>query len=250
MLLSTLGWHSIFLVMVVYGIVALLVMGFWCVETNVAPNLAQAYPGQILRNYAMLLRDSGFMRGSLVLGCAVGAFYTMAVILPFVLMEKIGLTPTQFGLMMLAQTGSYALGAAVTGRLLRRIEVMRLVPIGLIPHRLQEAGCFALVLEGIPAELAARVTQSLSIPTIGIGAGPDCSGQVLVLHDVLGLSQGHRPKFVRTDVDGFDLLQRALTHWAEDVRRGAFPSPAESYALPADAHAAVAAWAPHVSIRS
>ena len=131
-LLSTLGWHSIFLVMVVYGIVALLVMGFWCVETNVAPNPAQAYPGQILRNYAMLLRDRGFMRGSLVLGCAVGAFYTMAVILPFVLMEKIGLTPTQFGLVMLAQTGSYALGAAVTGRLLRRIEVMRLVPIGLI----------------------------------------------------------------------------------------------------------------------
>ena len=72
------------------------------------------------------------MRGSLVLGCAVGAFYTMAVILPFVLMEKIGLTPTQFGLVMLAQTGFYALGAAVTGRLLRRIEVMRLVPIGLM----------------------------------------------------------------------------------------------------------------------
>src|ERR687894_1129587 len=74
-LLSTLGWHSIFLVMVVYGIVALLVMGLWCVETNATPDPTQAYPGQILRNYAMLLRDSGFMRGSLVLGCAVGAFY-------------------------------------------------------------------------------------------------------------------------------------------------------------------------------
>ena len=59
------------------------------------------------------------------------------------------------------------------------------------------------MLEGIPAELAARITQSLGIPTIGIGAGPDCSGQVLVLHDVLGLTQGHRPKFVRTYVDGF-----------------------------------------------
>ena len=65
-------------------------------------------------------------------------------------------------------------------------------------HQLQEAGCFALVLEGIPAELAARITASLDIPTIGIGAGPHCSGQVLVLHDVLGLTQGHRPKFVRT----------------------------------------------------
>jgi 3-methyl-2-oxobutanoate hydroxymethyltransferase len=111
-------------------------------------------------------------------------------------------------------------------------------------HRLQEAGCFALVLEGIPSELAARITESLSIPTIGIGAGPHCAGQVLVLHDVLGLTQGHRPKFVRTYVDGFDLLQQGLTHWAEDVRGGAFPSPAESYALPADVQAAVAAWMP------
>ena len=117
-------------------------------------------------------------------------------------------------------------------------------------HRLQEAGCFALVLEGIPSELAARVTQSLSIPTIGIGAGPECSGQVLVLHDVLGLTQGHRPKFVRTYVDGFHVLQQALAQWAEDVRSGAFPSPAESYALPAEAHAALAAWTPRSSTRS
>jgi len=117
-------------------------------------------------------------------------------------------------------------------------------------HRLQEAGCFALVLEGIPAGLAQRITHTLSIPTIGIGAGPHCSGQVLVLHDVLGLTQGHRPKFVRTYVDGFDLLQQALGHWAADVRRGVFPSAAEAYALPADVQAAVAAWAPHSSSRS
>ncbi|QRM32967.1 3-methyl-2-oxobutanoate hydroxymethyltransferase [Microvirga sp. VF16] len=117
-------------------------------------------------------------------------------------------------------------------------------------HRLQEAGCCALVLEGIPSELAARITHTLRIPTIGIGAGPHCSGQVLVLHDVLGLSQGHRPKFVRSYVDGFGLLQQALTHWAEDVRRGAFPSPAEAYALPAEARAAVSAWTPDPSTRS
>ncbi|MPR07680.1 3-methyl-2-oxobutanoate hydroxymethyltransferase [Microvirga tunisiensis] len=117
-------------------------------------------------------------------------------------------------------------------------------------HRLQEAGCFALVLEGIPTELAARITRTLSIPTIGIGAGPHCSGQVLVLHDIVGLTQGRRPKFVRTYVDGFDLLQQALKHWAEDVRRGAFPSAAESYALPADAHAAVSAWVSHPSTSS
>jgi DHA1 family bicyclomycin/chloramphenicol resistance-like MFS transporter len=131
-LLSTLGWHTIFLVMAIYGIVAVLVMGIWCVETNAAPDPAQAYPGQVLRNYAMLLRDGDFMRGSLVLGFAIGAFYTLAVMLPFVLMERIGLTPTHFGLVMLAQASFYALGAMVTGRLLRRIKVARLVPIGLM----------------------------------------------------------------------------------------------------------------------
>jgi 3-methyl-2-oxobutanoate hydroxymethyltransferase len=117
-------------------------------------------------------------------------------------------------------------------------------------HQLQEAGCFALVIEGIPTELAARITHTLNIPTIGIGAGPHCSGQVLVLHDVLGLTQGHRPKFVHTYVDGLDVLQQALSHRADDVRRGDFPSPSEAYPLPVDAQAAVSAWSPHPSTNS
>ncbi|MGY4353145.1 pantoate--beta-alanine ligase [Bradyrhizobium sp. GM7.3] len=75
-------------------------------------------------------------------------------------------------------------------------------------HRLQEAGCFALVLEGVPAEIAARATASLTIPTIGIGAGPDCSGQVLVFHDVLGLTEGHRPKFVRAYAEVLSCCRR------------------------------------------
>ncbi|OSI34407.1 3-methyl-2-oxobutanoate hydroxymethyltransferase [Bradyrhizobium canariense] len=111
-------------------------------------------------------------------------------------------------------------------------------------HRLQEAGCFALVLEGIPAELAQRATESLSIPTIGIGAGPDCSGQVLVFHDVLGLIIGHRPKFVRAYADGFQILQEALSRWAADVRTGAFPAPQECYGLPESLSDIIATWAP------
>jgi len=111
-------------------------------------------------------------------------------------------------------------------------------------HRLQEAGCFALVLEGIPAELAARATSSLTIPTIGIGAGPDCSGQVLVFHDVLGLTEGHRPKFVRAYVEGFQLLHDALSRWATDVRSGAFPGHQESYRLPEGLGEAIANLAP------
>jgi 3-methyl-2-oxobutanoate hydroxymethyltransferase len=109
---------------------------------------------------------------------------------------------------------------------------------------LQEAGCFSIVLEGIPADLAARVTETLDIPTIGIGAGPACSGQVLVFHDILGLLEGHRAKFVRTYVDGFDLLRDGLERWAADVRSGDFPGEAESYRLPEAARDAVAAWQP------
>lgn len=111
-------------------------------------------------------------------------------------------------------------------------------------YSLQEAGCFAVVLEGIPAELAARATQSLEIPTIGIGAGSGCSGQVLVFHDVLGLTRAHRPKFVRAYADGFDLLQDALSKWAADVRSGAFPGSQESYRLPEALAGPIANWTP------
>jgi 3-methyl-2-oxobutanoate hydroxymethyltransferase len=111
-------------------------------------------------------------------------------------------------------------------------------------YRLQEAGCFALVLEGVPAELAARATETLAIPTIGIGAGGGCSGQVLVFHDVLGLTEGRQPKFVRTYVDGFQLLQDALSRWAADVRSAAFPGTQESYPLPETLGDTIAKWVP------
>ena len=127
-------------------------MGFWCAETNAAPDPTQAYPGQVMRNYAMLLMDGGFMRGSLVLGCRDRRVLYLAVMLPFVLMEKIGLTPTQFGLVMLAQASFYALGAAVTGRLLRRIKVMRLVPIGLMLIAVAAIG-FGIGLRLLPLSL-------------------------------------------------------------------------------------------------
>ncbi|MDA9498096.1 MULTISPECIES: 3-methyl-2-oxobutanoate hydroxymethyltransferase [Bradyrhizobium] len=130
-------------------------------------------------------------------------------------------------------------GFKVQGR--KADEALRLLDDA---HLLQEAGCFALVLEGIPAELAARATKSLTIPTIGIGAGPDCSGQVLVFHDVLGLTGGHRPKFVRAYAEGFQHLHDALSRWAADVRGGAFPGPQESYRLPEGVGESIATWAP------
>ncbi len=96
-------------------------------------------------------------------------------------------------------------------------------------RRLEEAGCFAVVLEMVPSELAGTITQSLSIPTIGIGAGPMTSGQVLVLHDMLGLQPDFRPKFLRTWLDGFDLIRNALDRYDGDVKDGGFPSDEESY---------------------
>jgi 3-methyl-2-oxobutanoate hydroxymethyltransferase len=94
---------------------------------------------------------------------------------------------------------------------------------------LASAGCFAIVLEGVPDVLATRITAQLDIPTIGIGAGSGCDGQVIVLHDVLGLSQGDAPKFVRRYADLGAVATDAVKNWASDVRSGRYPSEEETY---------------------
>jgi 3-methyl-2-oxobutanoate hydroxymethyltransferase len=95
----------------------------------------------------------------------------------------------------------------------------------------EAAGAFAIVLESIPRELAARITAELRIPTIGIGAGPDCDGQVLVINDLLGLSFGHKPKFTRRYADVGEIISRAAAEYCRDVQQGRFPSDEESYHL-------------------
>lgn len=94
---------------------------------------------------------------------------------------------------------------------------------------LQSAGCFSIVLEMIPAELASKVTNELAIPTIGIGAGINTSGQVLVLQDLLGVSQDFNPKFLRKYLNGYDLIKEAINHYNSDVKENTFPSEKESY---------------------
>lgn len=97
---------------------------------------------------------------------------------------------------------------------------------------LEDAGAFAIVLEGIPADLAAEITASLSIPTIGIGAGYDCDGQVLVMHDLLGLEQRIAPKFVKRFAElGVD-ARAAFERYVEEVRSGAFPTDAHAFSSP------------------
>ena len=120
----------------------------------------------------------------------------------------------------------------------RTAETMR----GLIAdaRAIADAGAGALVLEGIPREVAATITAELRIPTIGIGAGPDCDGQILVFHDLLNLTFAPPAKFVRRYADAATLIREAVEHYREDVEHRVFPSDAESYHLPAPSRKSIA----------
>ena len=106
-------------------------------------------------------------------------------------------------------------------------------------HALAEAGAGVLVLEGVPREVAAAITAELTIPTIGIGAGPDCDGQILVFHDLVNMTFAPPAKFVRRYGDAAALIRTAVEHYREDVERRAFPSDKESYHLSAPARKAI-----------
>jgi 3-methyl-2-oxobutanoate hydroxymethyltransferase len=130
-------------------------------------------------------------------------------------MGHLGLTPQA-----IYQFGSYRVRAQ------EEAEAQRLYEDALA---LAEAGIFALVLEKIPAALAQRVTQALPIPTIGIGAGPHCDGQVLVLYDMLGLNKAFSPRFLRRYADLHSIVVQACKQYIQDVKSRDFPSQAESY---------------------
>ncbi len=133
-------------------------------------------------------------------------------------MGHIGLTPQSAG--MLGGYRAQGRTAAAAKRLVDQAVA------------LERAGCFAVVLEAIPAVVAARITESIKIPTIGIGAGPDCSGQVLVWHDVLGLSPDPMPRFVKPYAALAQVITAALGDYAREVRSGAFPEERHTYGMP------------------
>src|SRR5438132_10235585 len=99
---------------------------------------------------------------------------------------------------------------------------------------LEAAGCFAIVLEAVPVQVAERITEALTVPTIGIGAGAECDGQVLVYHDLLGLTEGRAPRFVKRYANLAESIRDALTNYASDVRAGAYPETEHTYAMPED----------------
>jgi 3-methyl-2-oxobutanoate hydroxymethyltransferase len=107
---------------------------------------------------------------------------------------------------------------------------------------LEAAGCFAIVLEAVPAPVAARVTEALKVPTVGIGAGAECDGQVLVWHDLLGLYEGKAPRFVKRYADLAGEAKRALEAYVDDVRERRFPEERHTYAIPDEELDAFEGW--------
>ena len=103
---------------------------------------------------------------------------------------------------------------------------------------LQAAGCFSIVLEAVPAAVARAATRALAVPTIGIGAGGDTDGQVLVWHDMLGYYEGHAPRFVKRYAELGDAIVDALGRYADEVRSGAFPEAQHTYSMPEEERAA------------
>lgn len=130
-------------------------------------------------------------------------------------MGHLGLTPQSIN-----KFGTYSVRAREEEEANKLIEDAKM---------LCEIGCFSIVLEKIPAELAARVANEVPIPIIGIGAGPGVDGQVLVMHDMLGINQGFSPRFLRRYANVADVMTDAVRNYISDVKSGDFPSPEESY---------------------
>jgi 3-methyl-2-oxobutanoate hydroxymethyltransferase len=130
-------------------------------------------------------------------------------------MGHLGLTPQS-----IYKFGTYTVRAKEEEEAAKLIEDSKL---------LEQAGCFSIVYEKIPAGLAAKASKILTIPTIGIGAGPDCDGQVLVLHDLLGITHEFNPRFLRRYMQLYDDITGAVQNYVSDVRSGDFPNEEESY---------------------
>jgi 3-methyl-2-oxobutanoate hydroxymethyltransferase len=170
-----------------------------------------------LRNAGRLVKEGGAEAVKLEGGDEVLGAVEAIVAAGIPVMGHLGLTPQSYH-----QMGGYRIQgrtAEAADRLLKDAGA------------LERAGVFSVVLEGIPAEVARRVTEAVSVPTIGIGAGPHCDGQVLVTHDMLGLHEDLSPKFVKRYAQGRQLFLEAMRQYRDEVRSGAFPGPEHSYGL-------------------
>jgi 3-methyl-2-oxobutanoate hydroxymethyltransferase len=172
-----------------------------------------------LRNAGRLVKEGGAEAVKLEGGAEVLEAVEALVGAGIPVMGHLGLTPQSYH-----QMGGYRVQARTAE------EADRLLKDA---GALERAGIFSLVLEGIPSEVARRVTESLTVPTIGIGAGPSCDGQVLVAHDMLGLQEDLSPKFVKRYAQGRQVFLEAMRQFRTEVRSGKFPGPEHSYHLEA-----------------
>lgn len=172
-----------------------------------------------LANAGRLVKEGGCHAVKLEGGARHAELVTRLVGCGIPVMGHIGLTPQSFH-----QMGGFKVQGREHGGAERLLEDAL---------ALQEAGAYILVLEGIPSEIAQRITAALDIPTIGIGAGPHCDGQVLVIYDLLGMNDSFKPKFVRRYEDFAGRIRAATRAYVEDVRAGAFPAERESFFLDA-----------------
>ncbi len=175
----------------------------------------QVSPSQALMNAGRLMQEAGAQGVKLEGGREVAQTVHTIVSAGIPVMGHLGLTPQS-----VHQLGGYK----VQGR--TEDAAKRLKEDALI---LQDAGAFSIVLEAVPLELAKEVTESLQIPTIGIGAGPHCDGQVLVLHDLLGVFQRFTPKFVKRYAEIGEMARKAIEQYRDEVKEGLFPAEEHSY---------------------
>lgn len=175
----------------------------------------QESPPKAIRNAGRLFQEAGVDAVKIEGGEEMAETIKRIVLAGMPVMGHLGLTPQS-----VKQFGGYKLQATTREAADKLIEDARV---------LQEIGAFAVVLEKIPQTLARQVTQHLDIPTIGIGAGPHCDGQILVSHDILGLFQAFQPKFVRRYADLATEMSQAFASYIKDVKAGNFPAPDESY---------------------
>jgi 3-methyl-2-oxobutanoate hydroxymethyltransferase len=175
----------------------------------------QASVEEAVRNAGRFVQEAGADAVKLEGGERVAPAVRRIVEIGIPVMGHLGLTPQS-----LLAFGGYKVQGRSASDAERLLAEARL---------LEECGCFSMVLEGIPAALGETVTRAVGIPTIGIGAGPACDGQVLVSHDLLGLTQGHVPKFVRRYADVAGTMRDAFSRYVADVKARRFPADEESY---------------------
>lgn len=166
-------------------------------------------------NAGRLIKEGGAQAVKLEGGVPMAATIRALVDIDIPVVGHIGLTPQSVHRM-----GGFRVQGRAEEQAARLLDDARAVA---------EAGAFAVVLEGIPASLAAQITETLAIPTIGIGAGVDCDGQVLVIHDILGLYDKYAPKFVKRYADISPIISRGVEDYIREVKQGAFPTAEHSF---------------------